>query len=252
MYVERFELTLERSREDEVADTQSRSDCLRERGRVGDELSPLELEQRRRRGALVADEAIGIILQYGQVVLARKLDEAVPPLGAERSPTRVLEGWDRVEERRLVSAGERLLERGRFQAVGGQGVRGDLDAVGGQDLQRAVVGRRFDEHPPRAKPLSEEHHALQRAVGDQHASGIDTVALADPLAQRLVAADRPVRQDGRAVTLDGRACTVRELLDGDALVRRVASGEGDRLHLAEFRAHWVKRGEPRNGAGRNA
>ena len=185
-------------------------------------------------------------------MLARQLDEAMPPLDAERSPARILEGRDRVEERRLLSAPERPLERGWVKALVVHRDRGDLDAVGGQDLQRTVVGRRFNEHPPRAKPLGKEHHALQRAVRDQHASGIDTVALADPLAQRLVAADRPVRQDGRAVALDGRAGAVRELLDGDALVRWIASGEGDRLHLAECRAHWDRRGEPRSGVGRKA
>src|SRR4029077_2561045 len=137
----------------EVTDTEPGSDRLRERRRVRDELSPLELEQGWRRGALVAHEAIGIVLQYGQAVLAGKLDEAVPPLGAERSPTRVLEGRDRVEERRPLPAAERLLERGRIKALVVHRDRGDLDAVGCQDLQRAVVGRRFDEHPPRAKPL---------------------------------------------------------------------------------------------------
>ena len=48
---------------------------------------------------------------------------------------------------------------------------------------------------------------------------LDAVALAEPLAERLVAADRPVVEHRRPVALDGRARAVGELLDRQALGR---------------------------------
>ena len=74
----------------------------------------------------------------------------------------------------------------------------------------------------------------------------------DPLAQRLVAADWAIREHGRAVTLDRGPGAVGELFDRDALVRGVATGEGDGLHRTEFRAHCGRFPRGNVGAGRNA
>ena len=73
--------------------------------------SALELEQRRRRFAVEADEPVRIVLQYEQLQLARQLGEAVTALRAERPPARILECGNRVEERRLPAASQRLRER---------------------------------------------------------------------------------------------------------------------------------------------
>src|SRR3712207_8654236 len=58
---------------------------LRERRRVGDELAALQLVQRRERVALVADAAVGVVLEHGDAVRAGELDDAVAPLRRERA-----------------------------------------------------------------------------------------------------------------------------------------------------------------------
>ena len=62
-------------RKDEVADPRTRGDDLRERRRVEHVLAALELEQGRKRLAVEADAAVGIVLEHGQRVLTRQLDE---------------------------------------------------------------------------------------------------------------------------------------------------------------------------------
>ena len=100
------------------------------------------------------------------------------------------------------------------------------------DVQRAVVGRPLDEDA-RARveqQPGEEREALERAVRDQHLARLDAVPLGDPLAERLVAGDRAVVENGRPVALDRRARAVGELLDRQGLGRRDAARERDRSH----------------------
>src|SRR5204862_4562969 len=137
---------------------------------------------RRRRGALEADEAVGIVLEHEQVALARELDEAMSPLGRERTAARVLKGRDRVEERRLRACVERLSERVEIEAVV---VHRDGDHVGaasGEQLQRSVVRRLLDEHARTGKAVGEERESLQRAVRDENARRLDAMTIGDRLA----------------------------------------------------------------------
>ena len=77
-------------------------------------VAALQLEERRRRLALVADEPVRVVLEHGHSVRRRELDDAPAPLGRERAAARVLEGRDRVEEARLAR-GELALERVRVE-----------------------------------------------------------------------------------------------------------------------------------------
>ena len=58
-----------------------------------------------------------------------------------------------------------------------------------QVQQRAVVGRRLDDHRVARlhEQLEQERVRLHRAVGDEHLLDGDAVLLGDPLAQRHVA-----------------------------------------------------------------
>src|SRR5204863_2290484 len=95
--------------EDEPADAQAGRDRLREGRAVGD-AALRELEQRRRRLALEANQAVGVVLEDEKVVLGCELDDATPALGRERPTARILERRDRVEERRRLAVAQRRLE----------------------------------------------------------------------------------------------------------------------------------------------
>ena len=71
-----------------------------------------------------------------------------------------------------------------------------VGAAVAQVEQRAVVGRRLDDHRVAGpdEQLEQERVGLHRAVGDQHLVDLDAVLLGDPLAQRDVADARAVRE----------------------------------------------------------
>ncbi len=165
-------------------------------------------------------------------MFAGQVDELPPPLGGERPAARILERGNRVQEPRLRAARESLLQRVRVEPFVIHRHRGHVDAARGEQLQGTVVRRRLDQHAPAGKVVGQERDALQRAVGDEHAGGVDAVPLSDPVPQRLIAAHRPVREHGRTVAFDRRACTVGQLLDRDALGSGDAAREGDRLHAS--------------------
>ena len=101
----------------------------------------------------------------------------------------------------------------------------------GEQLERPVVGRRLDEDaPPRHELSGEEREALERAVREHDAVGVDAVAFGDPGPEWPVAARGAVVQDRAAVALDRGAGTVGELRDGKQLRPRNAARERDRLH----------------------
>src|SRR5204862_3178153 len=102
---EPFQLRRERLGDDRVADAQARRDRLRERRAVEDVLATLELEHARQPLALEADEAVRIVLENRQRPIAGKLREAPAPLVRERRPGRILEGRNRIEQRRRADAG---------------------------------------------------------------------------------------------------------------------------------------------------
>src|SRR3954466_13952509 len=107
-------------------------------------LTPLELEQARKRLALETDEAVGIVLQDRQRPLRGELDEAPAPLLRERHSGRVLKGRDRVEKRGRT-AGRELVH---VEAVLVYSDLGQLPALFEQDLPWPVVGRPLDDHRP--------------------------------------------------------------------------------------------------------
>src|SRR5205823_2327937 len=81
------------------------------------------------------------------------------------------------------------------------------------DLQRPVVCGRLDDDPTPSREVREHDvQALERAVGDEDPARLDAVLLGDQLAERAVAADRSVVEDGSAVALQDRAGAVGELL----------------------------------------
>ena len=149
-------------------------------------------------------------------MFARPLGDAPAALFGERAPARVLEGGDRVEERRAIARREGLLERVDHEPVVVHRQSDDLGAEASEDLQRPVVRRRLDEHPGAGPDelLGQEHEALERAARDDDSRGLDAMARRDPLAERPVAAARAVREDRRAVALDRRPRAIGELGDG--------------------------------------
>ena len=112
----------------------------------------------------------------------RQLDDVLAALDRERSPARILEGGNRVEEGRLGPALQLALERIGIEPLVVHLDRGHLDAVVTQNQERAIVARRLDQHaaadPAPEEVLSQIDEALERAVGEQDLAGIDLVALA--------------------------------------------------------------------------
>ena len=166
-------------------------------------------------------------------MLLRELDQPLATLARERPPARILEGRDRVEEGRRRTAVERPGESVGVETLVVHLDGGHLDSARCEKLQRPVVGRPFDEDAGTGDAVGQEGQPLERAVREQHACGLDAVSLCDPLAQRLVAADRAVGEDGRAVPLDHRPRAVAEELHRDAFRRGNSARERDRLHATE-------------------
>ena len=158
----------------EPADADTGGDGLREGGGVRDEPPSFELVQARRRLALVADEAVRVVLEQRQVVGLRELDDAASAFQRERPAARVLERRDRVEERDVAAPAELPLERVGVEALVVHRQRDHLGAFPREDLQRPVVGRALDEHttgPARELLGRVEDEALQPARRDRHPAG---------------------------------------------------------------------------------
>src|SRR5262249_46000529 len=158
-------------------------------------------------------EPIRIVLEDEQIALARELDEALPALERQRAPARILEGRDRVQERRLTAR----------KLVGNETVvvhprADDLGAEPAKDLDRTVVRRRLDERRGAGgwgRPR-EDHDARERAARDNDARRLRPVPSRDPLAQRAVAAAGAVREDDLAVTRDRLARAIGQLVHRQA------------------------------------
>ncbi len=100
-----------------------------------------------------------------------------------------------------------------------------------QVQQRAVVGRRLDDHRVAGvdEQLEQERVRLHRAVGDQHLVGLDAVLLGDPRAQRHVADRRAVGRRAAGIVVEGVAARPAQTLHVDDVQRRRPTGEGDRV-----------------------
>ena len=199
-------------------------------------LAALDRVEPGRRLALEADEAVRVVLEDVQAVVRGELRDALPPRLAERSPARVLERRDRVEERDVAPARELGLEHVGVEPLLVHRERDDLGPVPAEDLQRPVVGRPFDEHAARAALELDggvEDEALEPAGRDEDPARVDAVTRREELAQRAVAAARPVREDRLAVSLEHGGRAVRHEPDVDALRGRGAAREGDGGHADE-------------------
>src|SRR5581483_8200267 len=114
------------------------------------------------------------------------------------------------------------------------------------DSHGAVVRRRLDEDPAaRCEVAEDEVQPLERAVRHDDAARLDAVQLRDPLAQRRVAAGRPVVEDRLTVALERGPRAVGELGHGKQLWRGNPAREGDHGHgrslvavLARAPADW--------------
>ncbi len=157
-----------------------------------------------------------------------ELDQRAAPLDRECAPARVLEGGDGVEEARAAT-GELAVEGIQIEAFLVHLNRHDLRAEARELLERPVVGGRLDEHPPR--PLRQElfepeGDSLEAAARDDDSRGLDSVALAEPFAERPVPPARAVAEH-RSIGLDGGAGAVADQLCVQTLRRRRATGKGD-------------------------
>ena len=184
--------------------------------------------------AVVADAAVGVVLENRQVVLGGDLDEPAAALDADRAAGRILEGRDRVEERHRAALAELGFERVEVEALVVHRERHDLGAVAREDLQRPVVGRPLDEHAPR--PHGELHgrvedEPLQPARRQEDAARLDAVPLREQLPQRAVATARAVGEDRDPVPLERGTRAVGDQRRVEALRRRSAAGERDRCHV---------------------
>ncbi len=104
-------------------------------------------------------------------------------------------------------------------------------------LSRIFSGRSYvgastrTRSPFRAKSSARKTNPWSDPFVTTTRSGLDSVALRDPLPKGRVARRRTVREH-RRIALDRRLRAVRELLDRDAFGRRHAASERDRLHGA--------------------
>ena len=151
---------------------------------------------------------------------SRKLDQLVPPLERQRPPARVLEGRDRVQERRLQCP-RAPRDRGRRRPSG----RRDLGAEPVEDLQRPVVCRRLDQNAlvvAAQQVLPEEGETLERAVRDEDLLRLRRRA-ARPAAGGEAGSPRAARTAARRAPRAGgrRACTARSPRPAGSLGREL-------------------------------
>ena len=239
---ERLDLRGERRRHDVIPHADAGRDRLRERRRVHDVLAALELEQRRLRGAFEAHEPVRVVLDHGQLVLARDLDDPAAAGLGEGAAARVLERRDGVQEGGLRTGGERLFERVGHQPLVVHRDADHLGAEAAQDLDRPVVRRRLEDDAGAGldELLGEEDERLERPARDDDAARLDAVALGDPFAQRAVAAAGAVREDGLAIALDRRLRAVGELVHREALGRRNTAREADDVHRPRLASYLMR------------
>ncbi len=121
------------------------------------------------------------------------------------------------ELRRSSPAVEQRRERVGVDAVGLELDRVQTRAALAQREQRAVVGGALDDHVVAGphEVLEQERVGLHRAVGDEHALGLDAVCAGDPAAQPRVADRGAVRGGARRVALERAHGGVAQALDVD-------------------------------------
>ena len=149
-----------------------------------------------------------------------------------------------VNAAQALEVGDDVRELGVEVGVLEQGLDAvDVDAVGleldhahvgaavAQVQQRAVVGRRLDDHRVAGadQQLEQERVGLHRAVGDEHLVGLDAVLLGDPVAQRDVADRSAVGERAARIVRERALRGLLEALLIDDVEGRRPAGEGDRV-----------------------
>ena len=149
-------------------------------------------------------------------------------------PVGILERRQQIEERRSRIAPKLLLERVGVEALRVVRDRVEVRAVALRDHERPVVRRPLDEHATLAGiPSDDEVERLERPVRQQDLAGRNAVQLRKPLAQRLVAPDRPVVECPSAVALEDLPRAVGELGRRKQLRRRHSRGRARSSALHE-------------------
>jgi hypothetical protein len=196
----------------------------------------VDLHDRRQVLPAVAQLAVGIVLDDRRAVVGGELDQAPPPLEAERHAGRVLEVRQDVEE--LGATPQLPLQPIDVEPVvvdrHGQVVR----LVGAPGLQRSEVGGRLGQDAIAGvdEETADQVEPLLRARGDHHVRRLhpDPVArhLAhEQLAQRHVALGCGVLQRGLARELEHTLRGQLHLYEGKDVRRRQAAGERDHVRL---------------------
>ena len=141
----------------------------------------------------------------------------------------------------MHGGGEHVLEPVDADPVGLQVDHPHVRAAVAQVQQRAVVGRRLDDHGVAGlhEQLEQERVGLHRAVGHEHLLDLDAVLLRDPLAQRHVADRRAVRRRPGRVVVERELRGLAQALDVDDVERRRPTGEGDRGHGRQTSGVWI-------------
>jgi hypothetical protein len=230
-------------RRERPADPEARREDLRERPEVQDVVG-VQRAQRGQRLGVEREQAVGVVLDDQQVVLAGDGDHLVPAAQALGDPGRVLEVRDRVEELDSSARGPQRhqgrAERDRVDALVVHADVDDLALVGVEGAQRADVAGPLGQHdvPGIAEHARDKVERLLGAAGDDDVVGVgvhlllghhlddlvahERFALAGAVLHRLGAAlgDQPV--DGLGEGLPGEV--------GD-----VGHAAGERDHLGPVR-----------------
>ena len=232
---------------------------LRERPEVDDEPSAVERAQRRQRVALVAQEAVGVVLEDEQLALGGDLHEAPAARERHRHAAGVLERRDGVDELRAPALGLQAVER-RLELVDEHPVAvhrdlHDVGLVGGERRDRAGVGRRLgdDDVAGIDERLADEVDDLLAAGRDEDVGGVDLRALrGHHLDDRLAHAPEPL--GGRVLQRLGRrlggdaAHELGEQLRREARRVRLSAGQRDDVRALRDR-HEIAHGGGRHPAG---
>jgi hypothetical protein len=193
------------------------------------------LAQGRDRLALKALVGVHAVLEHEEGALAGEVDDALAPLGRQRAPRRVLAGGLQGAELDLV-AGQHLLERGRVEAVGGEGDADDARAGPAQRGDEAGEGGRLHDGDVagREHGAADEVEGLARARGHEDLVGVRRPPLRATHMGKLLAQggetlDGAVGERSGPLLAKGPRGDLRDLLPRVQARRGPARGERDQL-----------------------
>ncbi len=186
--------------------------------------------------ALVAQLAVGIVLDDRHAVPVSQFHQPHAPLQAEGGPARVLEIGQNVNE--LRSDTQRFFKLVHDHPVFVGRYRDILCAIGIPGLKRSQVGGQFDHDVVTLidEQPSEQIERLLRAGGDQDIISSDVDAIAhrvtgDHLAQRTIAIGGSILQRLRPIGIQNSDAGFFKLLDRKDFRRGQSSCKGDDVRL---------------------